>query len=238
MSQFKQIIVQNFDKGAEHYDRYADIQKQIAIELCNRVEGNPKTILEIGCGTGFLTETLIEKFPNAQITATDISPKMILKCQKKFEVSKNLQFEVMDGERVHIDEKFDLIISSMTFQWFESLLESIEGLKNNLTLNGEIYFALPSAKSFPEWRDVLMQNNLNSGLLEVPVNTGVFETQTYKKQYDSAVDFMNKIKKIGAHYSGQNYQSLSAAELRLACRKLDEGDKVMSWIIDYCRVGR
>ena len=38
-----------------------------------------KNILEIGCGTGYLTRALIELFPSAHITAVDIAPGMIMK---------------------------------------------------------------------------------------------------------------------------------------------------------------
>lgn len=236
MNQYKQTVIKNFDAGAFHYDQYADIQKQVAIELCNKIQNTPKTILEIGCGTGFLTNELIDKFPEAQITSTDISSNMITKCQEKFKQSDKLKFEVMDGENIHLDNSFDLIISSMTFQWFEDLLKAIGQMKNKLNPNGEIYFNLPNAQSFPEWRALLTQNNLHSGLIKAPVQIGVFETKTYQKQYKTGLNFLNRIKKIGAHYSGAGYQSLNPAELRRLCQQFDETDRVISWIIDYCEV--
>lgn len=39
-------------------------------------------ILEIGCGTAIASFTLIERFPNAHITATDIDPNMLLAAAK------------------------------------------------------------------------------------------------------------------------------------------------------------
>lgn len=38
-------------------------------------------ILEIGCGTGYLTRLLVKTFPNAAITAVDLAP-VWLKWQK------------------------------------------------------------------------------------------------------------------------------------------------------------
>jgi len=238
MSQYKDKVTQNFDAGAFHYDQYANIQKQVAIELCHKIDTSPKTILEIGCGTGFLTNELIDKFPDAKITAIDIAPNMIAKCQEKFNQSDKLSFHIMDGEAIEIDEKFDLIVSSMTFQWFENLPQAIRDLKQKLNQGGTIYFDLPNKESFPEWREILAQNNFTSGLVHAPVEMGVFETKTYRKKYDTAVDFLNRMKKIGAHYSGEEYKNLNPAQLRKACKDFDAGDQVMSWVIDYCRIDK
>jgi len=236
MNQFKRKVIKNFDAGAHQYDQYADIQKLIAIELCQKIETAPKKILEIGCGTGFLTNQLIDKYPKSKIIATDISPNMIAKCQQKFKESDVLKFQVMDGENIKLDGKFDLIVSSMTFQWFENLPKATRDLKKILNPNGMLYFDLPSRESFPEWRDILERNNFNSGLIKAPVEIGVFETKTYKKQYDTGLSFLGKMKKIGAHYSGEDYQNLNPAQMRKMCQQFDEGERFISWVINYCKI--
>ena len=43
---------------------------------------NPR-ILEVGCGTGILTEFLIKKYPNASFEITDISGSMLEECKKR-----------------------------------------------------------------------------------------------------------------------------------------------------------
>ena len=179
---------------------------------------------------------MIDKFPDAQITAIDIAPNMVSKCKQKFNENDQLQFQVMDGENITINQSFDLIVSSMTFQWFENLPKALRDLKEMLNTNGSLYFDLPNKNSFPEWREIIEQNNLESGLISAPIEMGVFETKTYKKQYETGLDFLNKIKKIGAHYSGEGYQGLNPAELRQACKEFDETDRVVSWVIDYCRI--
>ena len=233
---YKKKIIENFDKGAALYDQYADIQKQVAIELCRKVTGAPKRILEIGCGTGFLTNELIDKFPDAQITATDISPKMIERCQNKFKENDALKFEVMDGESVRFHHTFDLIISSMTAQWFENMPKALRDLKSCLSESGQIYYTVPHQESFPEWREILTRNNVHSGLIKATQNIGTFETKIYPKQYNTALDFLGAMKKIGAHYSGEEYINLNPAQMRKICQDFDSGKRIIQWMVDYCRI--
>ncbi len=47
-------------------------------------EFNPMTILDLGCGTGNATATLLPYFPNAQYTLLDASDEMIELCKKRF----------------------------------------------------------------------------------------------------------------------------------------------------------
>jgi len=233
---FKQKVIDNFDAGAQFYDQYADIQKQIAIELADKINFEPKSVLEIGCGTGFLTNELIDRFPEAKITATDIALNMVARCQLKFKESDRLNLFVMDGENVQVSQKFDLIISSMTFQWFENLPKAIENLKHHLTPDGVINFTVPSNQSFPEWRAALAAANAASGLIQIPMIYGAGESKTYVKQYSSASAYLKSMKKIGAHTSGEAYQSLTSAQLKRACDVFDAGDRRVSWVIDYCKV--
>ncbi|MFC3772794.1 methyltransferase [Paenibacillus sp. GCM10012303] len=81
----KSLVRRHFDRHASEYERYADVQKEMAEDLiahamerlgargAERVE----RILEIGCGTGRLTAMLVSAFPNATIAAVDLSPNMV-----------------------------------------------------------------------------------------------------------------------------------------------------------------
>ncbi|PHJ38216.1 hypothetical protein P378_10315 [Desulforamulus profundi] len=83
----KEQIRKNFCRGASTYDQYAKVQKKMAQELSNKITAVGKEfreILEIGCGTGFLTELLAREFPRANILALDISPRMIKVAKKNY----------------------------------------------------------------------------------------------------------------------------------------------------------
>jgi len=76
----KKIIANNFGSTVSTYEAYAKVQNQVAKKLCDliQIDSSPKNILEIGCGTGFLTEKILKKFPNSDITAIDISEEILI----------------------------------------------------------------------------------------------------------------------------------------------------------------
>ncbi|MDD5571469.1 MAG: methyltransferase domain-containing protein [Bacteroidales bacterium] len=74
----------------------------------------PKKILELGCGTGNLTQKIIEKYPNAEIFLVDISDEIIRQCKKRFIKNKNLNFINADFNDLNFkNEDFALIVSSI-----------------------------------------------------------------------------------------------------------------------------
>lgn len=80
-------ICQSFD-AAEKYDQAATVQRVAARELFQRIHTcmagkKPMRILEIGCGTGLLTEHLRACWPDADILATDFAPNMLARAKSR-----------------------------------------------------------------------------------------------------------------------------------------------------------
>lgn len=228
----KQKIEQAFDKGAENYDWAGLIQREVAEKLMSFTPENlPRTILEIGCGTGFLTKMLIKKFPEAQITAIDISGKMIEKCQSKLPF---IDFEKEDAETYIPSQKFDLIISNMTVQWFEDSVAGLERLKSFLKPNGQMLFSTLGQKNFWQWQDVLKDLNLTSGLLSAPIYNDIIEEQEEPVMYQHPIDFIKGLKDIGASHS--KAPTLSPSQLKSACNLFQSKHCCnMTWHILYGR---
>jgi malonyl-CoA O-methyltransferase len=169
----KNIIIRNFSRCAYVYDRYADIQKCIAIELLKLInpvhsiresasklrkggvkEDNINNILEVGCGTGNYTLILREKFKNAKIKSIDISKEMIEVATQKLE-GKKIEFIVGDGETIDLEERFDLITSNACFQWFQDLEAAFKKYKRLLKDNGLISFSIFGPETFWELNESL-----------------------------------------------------------------------------------
>src|SRR5438046_764157 len=58
--------------------------------------GRPKTILEIACSTGAHTTLIHEAFPEARITAIDISPTAIARACQAFATPETISFHAAD----------------------------------------------------------------------------------------------------------------------------------------------
>ena len=72
----KQQVKFHFSKNASNYNQYANVQRNMKDTLIKFMLQNNKStikiknILEIGCGTGYLTHALTETFPNAHISCS------------------------------------------------------------------------------------------------------------------------------------------------------------------------
>lgn len=86
-------------------------------------EDNRQFILDLGCGTGELTEQLLKK--SVHVTGVDSSEDMIGKAKA---AHPGISFEVMDACNLKWCDSFDVIFSNAVFHWIpdqKALLGSI-----------------------------------------------------------------------------------------------------------------
>ena len=230
-SNYKAKIADTFSKYHRNYAQKAYLQKQIAKTLANNLPRmqSPK-ILEIGCGTGFLTRHLLDQYPDGVFDITDLSQTMVEYCQKHY-LHSNAQFFVMDGEKTEVlSQYYDLIVSSMAVQWFEKPLDSLRTL-NRL---GPVHYATLGSNSFLEWKYCLKTLGLADGTLNLPDWPGIIREENISKKYQNAVHFLKTLKDIGTSATKQSYRSLSYSDLRRAMTLFDKHtDSHINWHIVY-----
>lgn len=158
----KQTIRDNFNKSAGTYDSHAVVQKEMAKDLVShlkKIKRKFNKILEIGCGTGYLTGLLAETYPNARIVALDISPKMVDIARENLAGFKIIEYVTADGEHPPLDEQFDLIVSNATFQWFTGYCEAFKKYHRLLEPNGNLVFNMLVEGTLEELRFCLSKLN-------------------------------------------------------------------------------
>lgn len=146
----KNLIRERFSKSLESYHEHARIQKRMAERLYSYVQNKKHLkILEIGCGTGFLTEIINKNLEFEQYTAIDI----VENCKEYItKINPNIKFIVADIEEFIIEnsDTYDLIISNASLQWVENFEEVIKDLKTKLNPNGDFIFSTFGQENFRE----------------------------------------------------------------------------------------
>jgi len=95
-------IMENVD-----YDVWADFIDEI-IQVHHP---DPRSILELACGTGSLSLSLYELMCY-EIVGTDKSPAMITKAQRKNQdLAASVEFKEMDFLDISLNRKFDAVVS-------------------------------------------------------------------------------------------------------------------------------
>ncbi|HLO04512.1 MAG TPA: class I SAM-dependent methyltransferase [Symbiobacteriaceae bacterium] len=117
-SEVKQVVKRFWAQRAAEFDREPDhvlhstAQHQAWLDLLGRFcPAVPSSVLDVGCGTGFLAFLYAEL--GHAVTGIDLAPEMIAIARQKAELHGcNVQFRVGDAERVaEQDESFDLVVA-------------------------------------------------------------------------------------------------------------------------------
>jgi malonyl-CoA O-methyltransferase len=234
----KTNITAAFNAAAATYDAGADVQLNVARKLTACI-GNLRLpvaprVLEIGCGTGFLTRGIRDVIDHASWTVTDISPAMTMRCRAGIETPHDTSFVVMDGEAPCFAprEHFDLICSSLAFQWFESLPASLAKLAALLRPGGHLVFATLAEDSFSEWRRAYTDLGETPAVLDclpvadihraIPKNGAAHVDDEHILQpYANGHAFLQKLRQIGAHIPARGHRPATPGTLRHVLRAFD-----------------
>jgi trans-aconitate methyltransferase len=101
--------------NASLYDDKHSFVYKMAAGLVDQLEVKPgERILDVGCGTGTLTEKIASL--GATVVGTDRSPEMVEQARDKF---PSLHFEVMDARELRFAEPFDAVFSNATLHWIK-----------------------------------------------------------------------------------------------------------------------
>jgi trans-aconitate 2-methyltransferase len=108
------------DWDARTYDRVADPQARWGLAVLDRLPlDGDETVLDAGCGSGRVTERLVERLPRGRVIALDGSPSMIDAARERLaRFGDRVDYVVADlGRPLPIDEQVDAILSTATFHW-------------------------------------------------------------------------------------------------------------------------
>ncbi len=145
------ILKNTFNNESEDYDNnikylLLDYDKILdcAVKQIKKREQEHFKILDLGCGTGNLTQKIRNAYPNADIFAIDFSDDMLnIAKSKNIENVKYINADIFSLDTIHIPF-FDVIISSYVFHNFHSFEEHINMSKkvyNHLNVNGQFIIA-------------------------------------------------------------------------------------------------
>lgn len=250
-------IAETFSEAAEQYHQKAEIQLKVANGLISSLLPWKDTlpagdILEVGCGTGFLSEQLIKEFPNRNKLITDLAPGMLSFCEEQLSekglVDEQTQFEPLNVDEISdTDPKYSLIVSNFAAQWFKDTSIGLEKLTELLVPGGLLLCTFPgnhtfeewysnclelglpfTANSFPDVEEVVIKLSMN------PVQVDYYENDLFQ-EFDKSLDFFKHLKEIGVRKS-KTGKRLSVKQLKLLTDFWDENESdgiKVKWHVVY-----
>lgn len=113
----RSTIARSFGSAARFYDAHAALQRQVAAQLLGLLpaQGNPKVVLDLGCGTGYCAAALQQRWPQATLLALDIAEPMLQAAALRIPDAGLL---CADAEALPLAAgTCDLVVSSLAIQW-------------------------------------------------------------------------------------------------------------------------
>lgn len=206
----KHLIADAFSRAAETYDALACVQKTAGMYLLNQLTGvAPDRVLDIGCGSGWLTRKMAIKFPAAMVWALDLAPGMV---QHVKETCPEVACSVLaDMENLPFrNASFDLVYSNFAMQWLDNPEVYFRECYRLLPLGGHLVCStlLPGtlAELQNAWASVDNNTHINrflpAGQVVAAAERAGFkatvEAKTEVVYYPEVVDVLRALKGIGA----------------------------------------
>jgi trans-aconitate 2-methyltransferase len=99
------------------YDRSSEPQQAWGSEVLARLEGiaHDATVLDVGCGTGRVTEALLRLVPEGRVLAFDASVDMVALARKR--LGDRAEVWCQDALDLDLDQPVDAILSTAALHW-------------------------------------------------------------------------------------------------------------------------
>ncbi len=161
----------NFNQKAKIYEKISISQQQAANKLLSMTSINKNDIvLDVGCGSGYLTELVKKITPN--VSGFDISENMI---QEAKHLRPNIKFFIADADIFCEDNSYDWIITNAVTYYFKNLLNTFKNFYISLKTGGKcaIQAQTEVTPQFLKAMDNLLNETVTANLyskFKLPIN--------------------------------------------------------------------
>jgi trans-aconitate 2-methyltransferase len=120
------------------YDRISAPLERIGREVLERLElRGDETVLDAGCGSGRVTEALLERLPQGHVIGVDGSAAMIDAAAQR--LGEDVELLVQDLDSLYLGgRRVDAVLSTATFHWLADHARLFANLRGVLRTGGRL----------------------------------------------------------------------------------------------------
>jgi tRNA (cmo5U34)-methyltransferase len=139
-------VKNHFEEEAKQYDEIIrtlipnyELMVEVLVSILPFDKQQAFSMIDLGCGTGTVSKTVKDSFPNVQITCVDIAKNMLDIARQK--VGADTKLIQADFNTFEFSEKYDAVVSSLALHHLETDADKLNFYK-------KIYGALNSGGMF------------------------------------------------------------------------------------------
>lgn len=151
-------VFKTFGQQASVYDAVAWVQHEIGSRLFERLDYlkmKPRVVLDLGCGTGRLTQQLQTYYPDAYVIGLDYVASMLNQARLRLAESGLLQADIL--KLPFADGCIDLVLSNQVVHWASCLQTCFMEIQRVLRPEGCFMFSTLGPDTFRELQRAFAQ---------------------------------------------------------------------------------
>lgn len=221
----KRLMRRAFERAARTYDQAAFLQREVGQRLLERLEFvklAPTLALDVGCGTGFGSRALAQRYPQARVVGLDIAPAMLRVARQAdpwwrrklpFVAGNVPAYIGGDLERLPLpDSSAQLLCSNLALQWSNDLSLAFAEFRRVLAPGGLLMFSTFGPDTLRELRQAFAgldgythvnrfmdMHDIGDELAYAGFATPVVDMEFITLTYADLMGLLRELKAIGAH---------------------------------------
>lgn len=211
---FQTNIINSFTHAASTYDEHAVLQQEVGNRLLERLSYSsikPTHILDVGAGTGYVTQKVKKLYRRTLIISVDITLSMLQRARSKDSWWRRGHYLGADAKMLPlVDNSMDLILSNLMLPWCENIPEIFNEFHRVLRPNGSLLFSTLGPLTLQQLRqswaqvdqyghvnDFVDMHNIGDALLKSKFKNPVMEMELLTLNYSHINDLFLDLKATG-----------------------------------------
>lgn len=214
---FSEEVCNAFHQKAAVYQKAAIAQQAIGDALFERLDYiklNPRAILDVGCGTGYFTQRLKEKYPKANVIGIDIAQGMLAEAEATH--GTDITWLHADMHDLPFEEGvFDLVFSNQVLHWSDKCQALMQALHRVMSVEGCLMFSTVGPDTLLELRGeaeaahahtntFMDMHDIGDILLKEQFLDPVVDMERLTLHYDSVPRLLSALKSQGVRNMNPN----------------------------------
>jgi malonyl-CoA O-methyltransferase len=218
----KKQVRRAFSRAAPDYDAAAVLQREVCKRMLERLDYikiQPTRILDAGCGTGWGSRQLAQRYPAVQVLALDMALGMLnvsrdqLSWWRKLFFSSQHSYICADIEVLPLAaNSVDMVWSNLTMQWCNDLPATFRELHRLIKTDGLLMFSTFGPDTLKELRSVFQgvdghshtsrfidMHDIGDMLTQSGFAEPVMDMEVITLTYSDVKSVMQDLRVIGAH---------------------------------------